>query len=247
MMDFHSTTSQPDRSPEGESAAVSMGTLDQVARFFGLRVGATDPARAARHHHQQDLLRLRAAVDASSDAIFVVDLQCMRFVDVNDGAMRMLGYSWSEFLEMAPWDISPLPRATIEASYAAMIAEGRKNEEIESELVRKDGVSVPVHVSRCPLQSEGRWYIIGVVRDVSEAKRADRAVAQSRGLYQTLFDLNPLPMWVYDLETLAFLAVNQAAIKQYGYARDEFLAMTIRDIRPAEDLPRLQANLEQAS
>src|SRR4051812_43410795 len=120
-MDTQTAPLQQDRSFDGESAAVSFGTLDHVARFFGLRVGTPDPARAERQYQQQDLLRLRAAVDASSDAIFVLDLQSMHFVDVNDGATRMLGYTWSEFLGMAPWDISPLPRATLEASYAALI------------------------------------------------------------------------------------------------------------------------------
>lgn len=46
-------------------------------------------------------------------------------------------------------------------------------------------------------------------------------------------------MWIYDRQTLAFLAVNDAAIQYYGYSQDEFLRMTIRDIRPAEDVPRL--------
>jgi len=54
-----------------------------------------------------------------------------------------------------------------------------------------------------------------------------------------MFENSPLPMWVYDLETLAFIAVNQAAVYQYGYSRDEFLAMTIQDIRPPEDVPAL--------
>ncbi len=59
--------------------------------------------------------------------------------------------------------------------------------------------------------------------------------------YQVLFEANPLPMWVFDAETLAFLAVNDAAVAHYGYSRDEFLAMTIQDIRPREDVPRLLA------
>lgn len=58
--------------------------------------------------------------------------------------------------------------------------------------------------------------------------------------YRLLFENNPQPMWVYDLETLAFLAVNQAAINHYGYSKAEFLAMTIADIRPPEDIPVLQ-------
>jgi len=62
--------------------------------------------------------------------------------------------------------------------------------------------------------------------------------------YRLLFERNPLPMWVYDFETLRFLAVNQAAIHHYGYSRDEFLAMTINDIRPPEAIPALLADLK---
>jgi PAS domain S-box-containing protein len=61
-----------------------------------------------------------------------------------------------------------------------------------------------------------------------------------------LFANNPLPMWVYDLETLAFLEVNHAATERYGYSRDEFLAMRITDIRPPEDVPRLREQVAQA-
>ena len=53
--------------------------------------------------------------------------------------------------------------------------------------------------------------------------------------YRQLFESSPLPLWVYDLETLRFLDVNEVACAKYGYTRDEFLAMTILDIRPAED------------
>ncbi|MDY0068637.1 MAG: PAS domain S-box protein [Porticoccaceae bacterium] len=73
---------------------------------------------------------------------------------------------------------------------------------------------------------------------------ADRLRA-SEQQYRLLFDNNPQPLWVYDLETLAFLAVNDAAIEHYGYSREEFLGMTIADIRPAEDVPRLLANIAE--
>jgi two-component system, NtrC family, sensor kinase len=55
-----------------------------------------------------------------------------------------------------------------------------------------------------------------------------------------LFDRAPVPMWLFDTESLAFLAVNQAAIRKYGYSREEFLALTIEDIRPATEIPRLR-------
>jgi len=63
--------------------------------------------------------------------------------------------------------------------------------------------------------------------------------------YRLLFEAHPVPMWVYDRETLRFLAVNDAAVANYGYTRDEFLGMTIADIRPAEDLPRVLAAVDQ--
>ena len=61
--------------------------------------------------------------------------------------------------------------------------------------------------------------------------------------YQLLFADNPRPMWVYDVDTLAFLDVNDAALMHYGYTRDEFLAMTIADIRPHEELDALRESV----
>ena len=80
-----------------------------------------------------------------------------------------------------------------------------------------------------------------------EHRRADAALRESEARYRDLFEANPHPMWVYDLETLAFLAVNDAAIAHYGYSRAEFLAMTLQDIRPPEDVPRLLANIARVN
>ncbi len=69
--------------------------------------------------------------------------------------------------------------------------------------------------------------------------RRRTAAADRPDGFRLLFANNPLPMWVYDLETLQFLEVNDAAVAQYGYSRDEFLAMRITDIRPPGDRARL--------
>lgn len=58
------------------------------------------------------------------------------------------------------------------------------------------------------------------------------------GRYLSLFILNPEAMWVYDVETLQILDVNEAAIQRYGYSRQEFLGLTIKDLRPHEDVPK---------
>ena len=62
-----------------------------------------------------------------------------------------------------------------------------------------------------------------------------------------LFKSHPQPLWVYDLETLAFVAVNDAAVVRYGYSEEQFLRMTIKDIRPSEDVPRLLDNVAHIS
>src|SRR5262245_37744084 len=59
-----------------------------------------------------------------------------------------------------------------------------------------------------------------------------------------LFTAHPQPMWVYDLETLAFLEVNDAAVERYGYSRDAFLAMRVTDLRPSEDVERVLDDVE---
>jgi two-component system, cell cycle sensor histidine kinase and response regulator CckA len=64
------------------------------------------------------------------------------------------------------------------------------------------------------------------------------------GEYSLLFAANPMPMWVFDIETLQFLEVNEAAVAKYGFGRDEFLGMTIADIRPPEDVPGMNAYLK---
>lgn len=67
--------------------------------------------------------------------------------------------------------------------------------------------------------------------------------AESDLLYRSFFDKNPSPMWVYSLDTLKFLMVNDAAISDYGYSNNEFMDMTIKDIRPEEDIPILLENI----
>jgi PAS domain S-box-containing protein len=66
---------------------------------------------------------------------------------------------------------------------------------------------------------------------------------QSGEKYRLLFEYNPEPMWIFELDTLRFLEVNDAAVEHYGYSKKEFLSMTIKEIRPKEDLDLLIKNL----
>ena len=85
------------------------------------------------------------------------------------------------------------------------------------------------------------WFIGagGIMLFSRNIQRQQRHIVESEEKYRILFDSNPHPMWVYDVETCRFLTVNDAAVKHYGYTRDEFLSMTIKDIRPLDEVPRL--------
>ena len=84
-----------------------------------------------------------------------------------------------------------------------------------------------------------------LTRGVNPSQRRRRVEARldSDSTFRLLFAHNPLPLWVYELETLRFLDVNGVACHNYGYTRDEFLTLTIRDIRPAQDVPRLNVSV----
>lgn len=77
-----------------------------------------------------------------------------------------------------------------------------------------------------------------------EVRRKTANLQASEDKYKTLFNKSPLPKWIYDERTLGFLEVNDTAIRTYGYTRDEFLRMTILDIRPPEDVPALLEDVE---
>ena len=69
-----------------------------------------------------------------------------------------------------------------------------------------------------------------------DAGRLHREAVEADRRYRLLFDANPQPMWVFDVDSLVFLAVNDAAVRHYGYAREEFLGMTVVDLRPEDDV-----------
>src|SRR5258708_4986661 len=84
-------------------------------------------------------------------------------------------------------------------------------------------------------------------RELEERVRIQTGeLKESEDKYKSLFYKSPLPKWIYDQETLQFLEVNEAAIRNYGYSQEEFGRMRIADIRPAEDEPRLLSDVEEA-
>ena len=108
---------------------------------------------------------------------------------------------------------------------------------------------------------KGLWYLMrimpyraeeniikGVVvtfTDINRHKHNEQRLRDNQEQYRLLFELNPLPMWILDLETLAFLGANQAAMRSYGYSKEEFLAMTLKDLLVPEEARNLSQHRTQ--
>ncbi|MBR8831490.1 MAG: EAL domain-containing protein [Chlorogloea purpurea SAG 13.99] len=105
----------------------------------------------------------------------------------------------------------------------------------------KDGSTITTSWANVRL-SDGK--VIGIGQDVSEREKMQSALKASEAKYKLLFESNPHPLWVYELETGEFLEVNESAIYHYGYSREQFLEMTIYDIRPPEDREKLQEHFK---
>ena len=172
-------------------------------------------------------------LDTMKGAVIVVDMAGTIRV-VNRGAASLLGYQPKELRGEHIRLVFPRDEnlstgqllnslGILEHTMAWRAADGTKVDVLAASSFLRDDDENPVAV-------------VYVASDFTERKRAETALRESENRYRTLFEMNPLPMWVYDFESLRFTAVNDAAVRHYGYSREEFLGLTLRDIRPAEDI-----------
>ncbi|MEI6530868.1 MAG: PAS domain S-box protein [bacterium] len=171
-----------------------------------------------------------------------------RFLAVNQALVDILGYSSVQ--ELVNADVARMFYSTPEerrqwVNKLLQIGEFRN---VEIRVLRKDGSPLVLLENSHVVRDEAGEILFfeGSLTDITDRKRAEEALRGSEENYRFMFDHNPQPMVIYDLETLAFLEVNQSAVEQYGYSREEFLSMTLRDIHPAEDIPILLEDIELA-
>ena len=174
-------------------------------------------------------------LESISDAFFAVDTQ-WRFTYLNDRAEQLLNRPRTDLLGRNVWD--EFPEAVGLEFYTAY------HEAVETqESVHFEAYFPPLdtwfQVNAYPFEGGLSVYF----DDITEQRALEDTLRRKQAEARLLFEANPLPMWVYDPDTLRFLDVNEAALRVYGYSTADFQDMTILDIRPKDEIERLQEYL----
>jgi PAS domain S-box-containing protein len=225
---------------------------DTESAVAGLRAGADDylefPFDSARLVAKVSRLLERSRLEASyrdlveqaTDMIFTQDL-AGKLTSMNLAGQKFLGRSPEDIIGNSFFAVfGVIPESN---GFAGSLARPQEAGEFRHQFVARSagGEDRWLDLIVSPVKDKLNETVgfRGLARDVTERKRFEEALRDSEERYRLLFESTPQPIWVYNEETLAFLAVNEAATRTYGYSRDEFLSMTINDIRPSEDIPTL--------
>ena len=225
---------------------------DTESAVAGLQAGADDylefPFDSARLVAKVSRLLERSRLEASyrdlveqaSDMIFTQDLSG-KLTSVNYAAQKFLGRKPEEIIGNSFFAVfGVIPESN---GFGGVLARPQEAGEFRHQFVARSSVGedrwLDLIVSPIKDKLNETIGFRGLARDVTERKHFEEALRDSEERYRLLFESTPQPIWVYNEETLSFLAVNEAATRAYGYSRDEFLSMTINDIRPSEDIPTL--------
>jgi PAS domain S-box-containing protein len=193
--------------------------------------------------------RFRSLIEMGSDWYWVQDAE-LRFVEVPGIDMQDLGDT-DIAIGKTRWELpglGALPEKVWE-QHRAKLARHESFSDFVFLRNNKAGELRYLSVSGEPLFDEKgnfRGYH-GVGKDITERARDQKALEDGERRYRTLFDVNPYPMWVVDAQTLAFLAVNEAAVRLYGYSHEEFLKLNAEQIRPQEDVEDLHKAFDDPS
>jgi len=186
----------------------------------------------------------RLLFEANPQPMWVYDVETYKFLTVNNAAVNHYGYSRQEFLQMTIKDIRP----AMEVPGLSHIINNDLGSLTEAGVwthVAKGGRLIEAEITSQSIEFNGKPARLVLATDVTERRQAEKATQVSETRYRLLFESIPIPVFIYEQESLAIVDVNQAAAGLYGYGRQEFLSMTVMDLRPAEEIPHLMESMPE--
>ena len=190
--------------------------------------------------------RLRVVGESLNVALVVTDAE-NKAVYANEQLALLTGYGADELVGRQMHDLIVSNPAEFELKMLAR--RSGVAEKYVAEHYRKDGTIFSASISASPMKDEHGDFIgtVAVVEDITERRRLASELAEREQRYRSLFEVTPLPTYVFDLETLRFRAVNRAATEHYGYTEEEFLDMTLLDIRTPQRALEFGAYMKSAT
>lgn len=188
--------------------------------------------------------KYRAFFENSMDAILLTtpDGSVMA---ANPAACKMFGRTEREIIKLGRSGLVDNSDPRLQVLLARRDQTGKTEGELY--FLRKDGTRFHAEISSAIFYDiGGKQKTSMIIRDITRRKKLEAEVREREEKYRKMFMDNPQPMWIYDMETLAFLEVNEAAVLHYGYSREEFLSKNIKDIRPADEVDALLKNINPA-
>jgi PAS domain S-box-containing protein len=236
------------------------GTIGEHAAIESLKAGATDyvlkqqpdrlpsavrraveeaEERAKRRQVETEMIRrekyFRTLTENSLDVLTILD-RAGTVVYKSPSVKSVLGYTPEEFIGKNIFaKIHPEDLPKVQEMFQEMLAEPGRMATLEFRYRHQDGSWRHLEsITQNRLADQDIAAVVVNSRDVTDRWQVEEELRGSEKQYRLLFNGNPNPMWVFDLETMKFLEVNEATIQHYGYSREEFLAMTLTDIRQLE-------------
>ena len=185
------------------------------------------------------------AFQLSPYAITLSSAKDGKLLEINDAFVTLSGFAREEALGHSSIDMELWVNLEDRSWVISTLLEGRGVQGKEFQFKKRNGEIATGLYSAQVIQLNNEPYMLSSINDITDRKLAEEALRESEEKYRYMFANNPQPMWIYDLETLAFLEVNHAAITHYGYSKEEFSQMTVKDIRPAEDVPKLIKDIRE--
>jgi diguanylate cyclase (GGDEF)-like protein/PAS domain S-box-containing protein len=217
--------------------AIRMGGRDIIVAFTR---DITEMKRA-----REELVRFRAAMDTAADAIFLLDLETMKYLDVTASTCRMLGYSREELLQLGPREINiDFDEVEFRKQYEHVKSLGEDRYELDARprlLRRRDGSTVPVEVYRRFVRVGDQDVLVAVARDVTLARKAQEDLTRFRAAMETAAEA----ILLTDFDSMRFLDVNETACRMLGYSREELLQLSAPDVNPDSDVSELRERFER--
>ena len=177
--------------------------------------------------------------------IFIVRNMEGQFLKWNKNFEQLMGASEKEIVNSAPYSfIIPQDRERVK-SIVKNLHEGGNVASIETELIRKDGSTVPVYITGASFNWEDQQCVVATAIDISWQREAERKLILSEQKYKLLFESNPLPLFMASKSDMSIIAANAAACILYGYTKEELLNMSFRDLKPEEDMGQLLQNFNK--